>query len=197
MKEILFATHNRNKAREVAALLGDGYRVVTLDEKGIDKETEEDGETLKDNALKKAREAHEASGIACFADDTGLIVDSLGGRPGVMTARYAGEACDPDANIRKLLGEMEGKADRRARFKTIVALVEGDGKEHIFEGVCEGQITAVRQGNGGFGYDPVFAPEGYEGKTFAELSMEEKNKISHRGRAMRALIEWLRERAEK
>ena len=192
MEELLFATHNANKAREIAAMLGDRYRLRTLTDVGITEEIPEGEDTIRGNALVKARYLHEKTGMACFADDTGLIVDSLGGAPGVHTARYAGEECDPKKNIAKLLGALSGESDRRARFVTVIAHIAADGTETIMEGVCEGEIATEEHGAEGFGYDPVFIPTGQGGKTFAEMPLETKNKISHRAKATKALLEHLR-----
>lgn len=192
---LLLATHNAHKVQEIRDILLEEklpYDVVSLHELGDDEEIDETGTTLAENALIKAKSGFERHHIDCFADDTGLEVTALGGRPGVFTARYAGPACRPVDNIRKLLGELEGVSDRRASFKTVIALIL-DGQEYSFTGQVDGQITETPSGQSGFGYDPIFRPEGYD-RTFAEMREEEKNKISHRGRATAALIDFLRKR---
>lgn len=190
MREIVFATNNAHKMEEVAAMLGGEYRLVTLRECGITEEILENEPTIEGNALQKARYVHERTGGDCFADDTGLEVDALNGAPGVHSARYATDGHDFEANMRLLLRNMEGKTDRRARFRTVIALIL-DGEEYLFEGVVEGRITEQPAGDHGFGYDPVFVPEG-ETETFAEMSAERKNAISHRGRAVRKFADFMR-----
>ena len=192
MQELLFATHNRHKADEIERLLAGSYRLLTLDEVGLTEEVAEDAATLEGNALLKARYLYGKTGKACFADDTGLEVLPLGGAPGVHTARYAGEECDPEKNMDKLLAALASASDRRARFRTVIAFIDSSGHEHLFEGVCDGSIAQNRQGSHGFGYDPIFAPEGFDGHTFAEMTMEDKNEISHRGRAVRKFVEYLK-----
>lgn len=189
MKRIIFATNNAHKLDEVRAIWGDSIELTTLKEAGITEDIPENEPTIEGNALAKARHVWEKTGCDCFADDTGLEVDALGGAPGVHSARYATDGHDFAANRAKLLGEMEGKEQRSARFRTVVALIEG-GKESCFEGIVEGEITTSEMGDGGFGYDPLFRPEGYE-QTFAELAPEEKNAISHRGRAVAKLAAYL------
>ena len=187
--KLIFATNNAHKVAEVQAVLGDGYELVTPRQMGITEEIPETASTLEGNARQKARYLYERTGLDCFADDTGLEVDALDGAPGVHSARYATDGHDFEANTRLLLHNMEGKEDRRARFRTAIILIE-DGKEHLFEGRVEGEITLAPAGCGGFGYDPVFRPEGYE-LTFAEMSADEKNSISHRARAVAKLVEYL------
>ncbi|MBO5692371.1 MAG: non-canonical purine NTP diphosphatase [Tidjanibacter sp.] len=189
MKKIIFATNNAHKLEEVNAILGGEIELITLKEAGIVEDIPEEEPTIEGNALAKARYVWQKTGRDCFADDTGLEVDALGGAPGVHSARYATDGHDFAANRTKLLREMEGKTDRTARFRTVIALIEG-GKERCFEGIVEGVITTEERGEGGFGYDPMFQPEGYT-QTFSELSPEEKNAISHRGRAVKKLAEWL------
>lgn len=189
MKKIIFATNNAHKLEEVNAILGGEIELITLKEAGIVEDIPEEEPTIEGNALAKARYVWQKTGRDCFADDTGLEVDALGGAPGVHSARYATDGHDFAANRTKLLREMEGKTDRTARFRTVIALIEG-GKERCFEGIVEGVITTEERGEGGFGYDPMFQPEGYT-QTFSELSPEEKNTISHRGRAVKKLAEWL------
>lgn len=189
MKKIIFATNNAHKLEEVNAILGGEIELITLKEAGIVEDIPEEEPTIEGNALAKARYVWQKTGRDCFADDTGLEVDALGGAPGVHSARYATDGHDFAANRTKLLREMEGKTDRTARFRTVIALIES-GKERCFEGIVEGVITTEERGEGGFGYDPMFQPEGYT-QTFSELSPEEKNAISHRGRAVKKLAEWL------
>lgn len=189
MKRLIFATNNAHKLQEVRAILGDSITLVTLAEAGITEDIPENEPTIEGNALAKARYVWERTGCDCFADDTGLEVDALGGAPGVHSARYATDGHDFAANREKLLSELSGVDDRSARFRTVVALIEG-GSERCFEGIVEGAITTAERGEGGFGYDCLFQPEGYE-LTFAELSADEKNSISHRGRAVARLAKWL------
>lgn len=189
IKQIVFATNNAHKLSEVQAVLGDRFRLVTLAECGITEEIPEDAPTLEGNALQKARYVHERTGVDCFADDTGLEVDALDGAPGVHSARYATDGHDFAANNRLLLRNLAGAADRRAHFRTVIALIL-DGREYLFEGRVDGRIAESEAGCGGFGYDPLFVPEGFD-KTFAEMGADEKNAISHRGRAVRRLVEFL------
>ncbi len=189
MEELIMATHNKHKVEEVQRLVGDRIKIIDLRDLTCREEITADGSTLRENALQKAQFVWDKYGKACFADDTGLMVEALGGAPGVYTARYAGEGCSFDDNIDLLLENMEGKTNRNARFETVICLIE-EGKPQYFEGRCEGVITTERYGRGGFGYDPIFMPKGY-GESFAELSMEEKNRISHRGRATDKLIKYL------
>lgn len=187
--QLIFATNNKHKIREIASLLDDSYTVIGLGDVYISEDIPEDGETLADNALFKARYVYDRTGMNVFADDTGLEVDELGGAPGVHSARFAGENKDSEANITKLLGLLEGKRNRKARFRTVIALIFNN-QEYLFEGTVEGEIIEVRKGKEGFGYDPVFLSEGHE-KTFAEIPLSEKNRISHRAQAMRKLINFL------
>lgn len=189
MKELCFATNNAHKVAEVQAKIGDQIQIKTLKELGCTADIPETADTLEGNALQKARYLWDHYHCNCFADDTGLEVEALNGAPGVHTARYAGESKDNNANMNKLLAELDGKENRRACFRTVIALIE-DGKETLLEGKVEGSITLAKSGTEGFGYDPIFKPEGYE-KTFAELPMEVKNAISHRGRAVEKLIAYL------
>ena len=188
-RKLVFATNNAHKLREVAEIVGDGFEIVSLKEIGCHDEIPETADTLEGNALQKARYIHERYGLDCFADDTGLEVDALGGAPGVYSARYAGPGHDSRANMRKLLHELEGIEERKARFRTAIALIL-DGKERIFEGIVEGSITKEPRGEAGFGYDPLFAPEGH-GETFAEMGEELKNTISHRASAVATLADFL------
>ncbi len=193
MTELVFATNNRNKLKEAEGILPDNFLLLNLDDIGCTAELPETADTLEENALMKARYVSEHFACNCFSDDTGLLVDALDGRPGVFSARYSGPEADSDKNIDKLLGEMEGKTMRKARFTTVIALIL-DGEEYLFEGSVEGTITEKRMGAKGFGYDPVFVPEGYS-ESFAQMSAEEKNRISHRGRALGKMQEFLMERS--
>ncbi len=188
--KLIFATNNAHKCEEVGAVVGDSFSIVTLREAGITEDIPENKPTLEGNALQKARYVHERTGKDCFADDTGLEVDALDGAPGVHSARYATDGHDFEANNLLLLKNMEGKSDRKAHFRTVIALIL-DGREYLFEGRVDGHIAETAAGCGGFGYDPLFVPDGY-GHSFAEMSAEEKNAISHRGRAVRKLAEFLK-----
>lgn len=188
--QIVFATNNAHKLSEIRAILGQQMEILSLADIGCHDDIPETADTLEGNALIKARWVKERYGFDCFADDTGLEVEALGGGPGVHTARYAyPDRHDPVANTRKLLAELHDKENRAARFRTVIALIQGTD-EHLFEGTVEGHITTEERGTEGFGYDPVFAPEGGE-KTFAELGVEAKNNISHRARAVRKLADFL------
>jgi XTP/dITP diphosphohydrolase len=190
MKELVFATNNNHKLREIREIAGDRFRIRSLEDIGCREEIPEEAPTLEGNALQKARYVYERYGLDCFADDTGLEVDALQGRPGVKSARYAGDDCIAENNIRKILEEMDGAANRAARFRCVIALIIG-GEEVLFEGTVEGRIIRQKRGADGFGYDPVFVPDGFK-NTFAEMSPEEKNAISHRGRATEKLIAYLK-----
>lgn len=187
--KIVFATNNAHKLSEVKAVLGDGYELVTLKEVGITEDIPETGDTLDENASLKARYVYERTGLDCFADDTGLEVEALGGAPGVRSARYATDGHDFAANNRKLLKELDGVTNRSARFRTVISLI-ASGEEIQVEGVVNGVIALSESGSEGFGYDPLFIPEGKE-VTFAEMSADEKNSISHRGRAVAELVKVL------
>ncbi len=187
--KLIFATNNAHKLAEVAALLGDEYQLVTPRDCGIFEDIPETAETLEGNALQKAHYLREKTGLDCFADDTGLEVEALGGAPGVRSARYATDGHDFEANNRLLLHNLEGETNRKARFRTVVALLQGD-EEYLFEGIVDGEITTSHSGDEGFGYDPIFAPEGSP-LTFAQMSTEQKNEISHRARAVRKLVNHL------
>lgn len=189
--KLVFATNNKHKLEEIVRILGDRFEIVSLEQIGCREDIPEDYETLQENAVQKARYVKEHYGYDCFADDTGLEIEALDNRPGVYSARYAGPAKDAQANMRKVLVEMEGKENRRARFRTVIALIM-DGREYCFEGEVKGEILTAQQGDIGFGYDPVFRPEGFE-QSFAEMPMDEKNKISHRGRAVEKLTDFLNE----
>ena len=188
--KIVFATHNANKLKEVRAHLADRYDVLGLNDIDCHEEIPETGQTLEENALIKARYVFDNYGLDCFADDTGLMVDALNGAPGVYSARYAGEHGDSEANMTKLLHELDGASDRTARFVTAIALVRKGHRDEVFYGKVEGQITTERSGKDGFGYDPIFRPEGYD-ITFAEMALTKKNKISHRGKAVAQLVDFL------
>ena len=187
--KIVFATHNAHKVSEVQAVLGSEYQLVTATEAGITEEIPETQPTIEGNALQKARYVYEHTGLNCFADDTGLEVEALNGAPGVYSARYAGEHVSYADNNVLLLKNLAGCENRKARFRTVIALIV-DGKEYLFEGRVEGTIATEPHGEGGFGYDPLFVPEGSQ-LTFAEMSSEVKNKISHRGRAVAKLVAFL------
>lgn len=190
--KICFATNNAKKIEEVKAALGPDFEIVSLQDIGCFEELPETGDTLDHNAFQKAHFVKDHYGVDCFADDTGLEVVALGGAPGVYSGRFAGEPRSDTRNIELLLEKMEGETNRKARFRTVIALLL-EGKEYTFEGNAEGEILNQKIGTGGFGYDPVFRPLGFE-KTFAELSLAEKNEISHRGKAVKALISFLRNR---
>ena len=187
--KIVFATHNAHKVSEVQAVLGSEYQLVTATEAGITEEIPETQPTIEGNALQKARYVYEHTGLNCFADDTGLEVEALNGAPGVYSARYAGEHVSYADNNVLLLKNLAGCENRKARFRTVIALIV-DGKEYLFEGRVDGTIATEPHGEGGFGYDPLFVPEGSQ-LTFAEMSSEAKNKISHRGRAVAKLVAFL------
>ncbi len=195
--KLVFATNNQHKLQEVRQILGDRFEVMGLADIGCHEDIPETAETLEGNALQKARYVKEHYDLDCFADDTGLEVRALNGAPGVHTARYAelfgtGETHDSNANMNLLLRNLENKTDRHARFRTVFALIY-QGEEHFFEGIVEGEILHERHGSEGFGYDPVFEPEG-RGVSFAEMSANEKNAISHRGRATQKLVEFLKKK---
>ncbi|MDD4922940.1 MAG: non-canonical purine NTP diphosphatase [Bacteroidales bacterium] len=189
MRQIVFATNNAHKMAEVSGILCSEIKLLSLKDIQCLDELPETQETIEGNALQKARYVYEKFGMDCFADDTGLLVDILDGAPGVYSARYAGEACDSENNIKKLLAEMHGKTNRKACFKTVAALIL-EGKEYLFEGKISGTILTERRGSSGFGYDPVFLPDGYD-RSFAQMDMELKNRISHRALAMKSLSVFL------
>ena len=192
--KIIFATGNKGKLREAAEILGDGFALLSPADLGITEDIEETVETLEENSVIKADFIYARTGMDCFADDTGLEVDALGGAPGVHSARYATEGHDFEANIDKLLAELANHPGepRTARFRSVVTLVFR-GERHFFEGTLEGVIAPARRGSNGFGYDPVFIPDEFPDNTVAELDDETKNAISHRGKALRAMAEWLRD----
>jgi XTP/dITP diphosphohydrolase len=189
MKKLVFATNNRHKVEEIKAVLQGEFQLITLSEAGINVEIEEPHDTLEANAREKALVIKNLSGLDCFAEDTGLEVEALGGQPGVRSARYSGDEADSDRNISLLLKNLEGCDNRRAQFRTVIHLVL-DNEEYSFEGICKGTILAYRKGNQGFGYDPVFVPEGSQ-RTFAEMTLEEKKLFSHRSKALNCLLEFL------
>ena len=190
--KIVFATNNPNKLAEIRQLMPEGIEILSLKDINCSEELPETSDTLEDNAAQKAFYVFDNYGHNCFADDTGLEIDALDGRPGVYSARYAGPECKAEDNIQKILGEMEGEENRDASFRTIISLVV-DGKEFQFEGEVEGQIIPEKWGEKGFGYDPIFLADGHE-KSFAQMSMEEKGAISHRGIAVKKLIQFLEKR---
>lgn len=198
MEELFFATHNVNKIREIQHLIGNKFRILSLDDIGFTEEIPENETDIEGNAVKKAMRIYELFHADCFADDTGLEVEALNGQPGVISARFAeytgernpGETIS-DANIRKLLRLMQRIVNRKARFRTVIALIL-DGQSYLFEGIVNGQIIEMKRGTGGFGYDPVFQPAGYS-KTFAEMTLEQKNSISHRAIAINKLTNFLLE----
>ena len=208
--KLVFATGNVGKLREESEILGEGFELVSLAEVGIHEDIPETGKTLRANSLQKAKYLYEKVGCNCFADDTGLEVDALGGAPGVYTARYAGDDKDFNKNMDKVLYELsvlesESKmaaalglktkpVSRRARFKSVVTLII-NGEVKMFEGTLEGVISREKSGNGGFGYDPIFIADEFPGQTLADITEEEKNAISHRGKALRAMAQWLHEKA--
>ena len=189
MNNIIFATNNQNKVEEVRAVLGQLFNIIPLKEAGIDIDIPEPHDTLEANATEKSKTIFEITKQNCFSEDTGLEVEALNGEPGVKSARYAGEDRSFDDNIEKLLSNLKTFKNKSARFRTVISLIL-DGKEYFFEGICDGKIISERKGNNGFGYDPVFIPTG-SNKTFAEMDMAEKNKFSHRKKAMEKLINFL------
>lgn len=184
-----FATHNKHKLSEVQNIIGNKVTIKSISELQCFEEIPETGNSLEENALQKARYIYNKYHCNCFADDTGLEIDALGGRPGVYSARYAGENCSFEDNMRKVLLEMQGITDRSARFRAVIALII-DGKEYLFEGKVEGEIIEDEKGDAGFGYDPIFRPKGFS-ETFAEMPADKKNEISHRGLAVEKLIAFL------
>lgn len=189
MKDLVFVTHNAHKSKEVNAIIGNHFEIKNLSDLNIFEEIPETGSTFKENALQKAEYVYKKLGCNCFADDTGLMVDALDGAPGVYSARYAGEPSNSQRNIEKLLKNLEGETNRKAQFTTIIAVILSD-ETFFFEGTIRGQIIETQKGDGGFGYDSIFMPDGYD-KTFAELPAEVKNSISHRAIAMQKFKEFL------
>lgn len=189
-KKLVFATNNAHKLEEIRAILGDKVEILSLKDIHCEADIPETADTLEGNAKLKAEYIHAHYGLDCFADDTGLEVEALGGAPGVYSARYAGgDGHDSEANMKKLLAELDGKENRKAQFRTVICLMEGE-EIHLFEGIVKGEIIREKRGASGFGYDPVFVPEGHT-ETFAEMGAEEKNKISHRARAVQRLCDFL------
>lgn len=186
---LLFATNNKHKLYEIKEAIGSRIEILGLHEAGINEDIPETGITLEENALQKAKYISDKYHINCFADDTGLEIEALDERPGVYSARYAGEDGDFENNIKKVLAEMQNCNNRKARFRCVIALIT-NGKTDFFEGIINGKLLNEKRGQGGFGYDPIFVPDGYE-LTFAEMPIEEKNKISHRGLAVKKLVEYL------
>ena len=182
MKELIFVTHNAHKSEEVKAIVGNNFNVKNLSDINMFDEIPETGSTFKENALQKAQYLYDKLKCNCFADDSGLSVDALNGEPGVLSARYAGEPSNSQRNTEKLLNVLKDETNRKAQFITVIAVIL-DGETYFFEGIIHGTITKSPQGEGGFGYDPIFIPDGYD-KTFAELPADVKNKISHRAIAM-------------
>jgi len=195
MKTLVFATNNKHKLEEVRNLTGRGFNIVSLEEIGFTEDIPETEPTLEGNALLKARYVHSKYGHDCFGDDTGLEIDALDGRPGVYSARYGGKIHDFEANMDKVLEELKDNKNRAAQFRTVIALIL-DGEEFLFEGIVKGNMLTERHGSEGFGYDPIFQPEGCE-HTFAEMTMQEKNSLSHRARAVAKLANFLKERTDK
>lgn len=189
MDQIIFVTHNKHKSEEIKNIIGNSFEIKNLSDINITEEIPETGNTLKENALQKAKYLHNKLGCNCFADDTGLEVDCLNGEPGVYSARYAGEPTNSQRNIEKLLHNLKGKENRNAQFRTVIAVILNN-KTYFFEGSIAGQIIDTQRGDGGFGYDSVFIPNGYD-KTFAELPAEVKNSISHRAMAMQKFKEFI------
>jgi XTP/dITP diphosphohydrolase len=187
--KLVFATNNKHKLEEMRAILGGKVELLSLADIDCHDDIPETADTLEGNALIKARYIYDKYGCSCFADDTGLEVDALGGEPGVYSARYAGENNDSEANMRKLLQNLTGKNERSAQFRTVIALII-EGEEFLFDGIVRGRISEERMGSAGFGYDPIFVPDGYE-ESFAQMAAEQKNAISHRSRAASALNDYL------
>lgn len=190
--KLVFATHNLNKLKEILALMPHGIKVQSLTDIGCQEDIEESAKTIAGNALLKAQYVADNYNTNCFADDTGLEVDALDGAPGVYSARYAGSEKNPEQNRAKLLEVLKDKKNRKAQFRTVIALII-DGQEHQFEGICKGEITENEKGSGGFGYDPIFRPDGYD-QTFAEMPLKLKSKIGHRGKAVMKLLRFLQGR---
>ena len=188
--KIVVATNNAHKLKEIAAILGQEIELLSLKDIQCFADIPETADTLEGNARQKAMYIYENYGMDCFADDTGLEVEALGGAPGVYSARYAGDGHDSEANMQKLLKELAGKENRKAQFRTVICLIR-NGKEHLFEGIVKGEIIQEKRGGAGFGYDPIFVPEGYD-LTFAELGDDVKNTISHRARAVEKLCQFLK-----
>lgn len=189
MNKLIFATNNQHKLKEIREILSGKFEVLGLKDIGFFDEIDETGTSLNENASIKSKTIHHKFNLDVFADDTGLEVEMLDNRPGVYSARYAGDDGNAEANIKKLLGELKGENNRKARFRTVISLIINN-KEHFFEGVVHGSISRSKHGDSGFGYDPIFFPQGYK-KSFAQMSSQDKNKISHRANAMAKLIDFL------
>ncbi len=189
--KLVFATNNKHKLQEVRDIIGSGVEILSLADIGCNDDIPETADTLDGNALIKARYIYDKYNVSCFADDTGLEVDALGGAPGVYSARYAGDGHDSEANMRKLLENLTGKNNRNAQFRTVIALII-NGEEKLFNGIVKGTITEEKRGDSGFGYDPIFVPEGYS-ESFAQMDSSTKNSISHRYRATKQLSDYLKE----
>lgn len=187
---LVFATNNENKVKEIRAVLGDSFSIITLQEAGIDIDIPEPHDTLEANATEKAVTINNMTGKNCFSEDTGLEIPALHGAPGVLSARYAGEQKSADDNISKVLQELDGSSNRKAQFRTVISLIL-EGKEYQFEGICPGTILTERKGGKGFGYDPIFVPDG-AAKAFAEMDITEKNQYSHRAKAFHKLVNFLK-----
>lgn len=192
---LVFATNNQNKVKEIRSILTDPFEIITLIEAGIDIDIPEPHDSLEANATEKSSTIHRLTAKNCFSEDTGLEVDALNGEPGVKSARYAGNGRDFQDNINKLLSKLANQTNRKARFRTVVSLI-WEAKEYLFEGICEGQITLDQKGLEGFGYDPIFIPDGGT-KTFAEMTMEEKNSFSHRKKAIAQLVNFLQNKLDE
>ena len=190
MKKLIFATNNLNKLKEIRNAVSN-YEIISLDEMGINEEIPETGKTLHDNALQKAVYIYNKTGKDCFADDTGLEIATLDNKPGVYSARYAGDNCSPDDNMNRVLNELKDTRDRNALFRTVIALII-NGEKYFFEGSIDGTILEAKTGSDGFGYDPIFQPNGFD-LSFAEMSLGQKNSISHRANAVKKLIHFLNE----
>ncbi len=190
--KIIFATNNKHKLSEIRQAIGDKHEILSLSDFSFTQEIPETQNTIEGNASQKSHFVYDSLQVSCFSDDTGLEIESLNGEPGVYSARYAGESASFEDNIDKVLEKMKGKLNRKAQFRTFISLIIND-KEYLFSGVCKGEILTERKGKGGFGYDPIFKPDGYN-QTFAEMSSTLKNKISHRGLAVQKLVEFLVER---
>jgi XTP/dITP diphosphohydrolase len=188
--KLVFASNNKNKILEIQSMLPESIQILSLEDIGCLEDIPETANTIEGNAILKANYVTQKYGCDCFADDTGLEVEALNGEPGVFSARYAGEQKNADDNMTKLLFELENKSNRSARFKTVICL-NIDGNQHLFTGIAKGEIIKEKTGNGGFGYDPIFQPEGYQ-QTFAQISLDVKNQISHRGKATKQLIAFLK-----
>lgn len=190
MRELVFATNNKHKLEEISQIVGDKFKIIGLKDINCFEEIPETADTIEQNASQKSFYVYNRYGYSCFADDTGLEIEFLNGRPGVYSARYAGEGKNFDDNMNKVLSELTGVSNRKALFRTVISLVL-NGKEFLFEGKVTGVITSVKIGNNGFGYDPIFKPTGFD-KSYAEMSLEEKNNFSHRALAVKKLIDFLK-----